>query len=126
MKKNLINTILLGGTLFFVACGGTEPKEKTEPNTKETAAEKISGEKLFNDNACSACHQPEDKTVGPSLQEIAIAYKGNADGMKAFLKEEGEAIVDPELFPTMQVNLAITKAMNDEELTALTDYIMKY
>ena len=55
---------------------------------------------------------------------MALAYKDKSDKLKAFLKEEEEAIMLPELYAAMQPNLAITKEMSDEDLNLLIDYIM--
>jgi len=33
------------------------------------------GERLFNKNNCNSCHAPVQKTLGPSLADIAAKYK---------------------------------------------------
>lgn len=33
-------------------------------------------EALFKKSGCAACHQPDKKTVGPALKDIAAKYKG--------------------------------------------------
>ena len=84
----------------------------------------VDGKKLFMENGCAACHNLDKKTVGPSIKEIAAAYKDKKDNMIKFLKEEADAIVDPAQFAVMKPNLAPTKKMSDAELNALVDYFM--
>ncbi len=107
-----------------------EVKEKAEEVKEEAqeAAEQASsgkdGKTLFTENGCVACHKETEKSVGPSLKEIAAKYAGDKDKMKKFLRGEHEAIVDPAQFAVMQPNLNITKGMNDADLNALVDYLM--
>jgi cytochrome c len=39
---------------------------------------------------CVACHQVNQKVIGPSLQDIAKIYKDKNADMVSFLKGEGE------------------------------------
>lgn len=48
---------------------------------------------------CAACHHPELPTVGPSLQEIASLYAGNADGIVAWTKAPGKKRPDSMAMP---------------------------
>lgn len=127
------------GIITLNSCGSSEePKEQsttTEEATEETTEEvveettteesTISGEELFTSNGCVACHQAETKTVGPALKEIAEAYTGNEDGLKAFLNGEGDAIVDPAQAAVMAPQTDITKKMSDEERAAIAKYILE-
>lgn len=36
-------------------------------------------EALFNKSKCGACHKLDNKTVGPTLKDIAAKYAGNKD-----------------------------------------------
>ena len=40
------------------------------------AAQVNTGQQLFENNACSSCHDATTRTVGPALSEIAGRYKG--------------------------------------------------
>jgi len=84
----------------------------------------VDGKKLFMENGCVACHQMDKKTVGPAVKKIGAAYAGKKDALIKFLKGEGKAIVDPAQFAVMQPNLAVTKKMNADELSALADYYL--
>ena len=91
------------------------------------------GAKLFTSKACTACHHAEkDQTalgLGPSIKMIKEAYsaegKGGAEAVAKFLNGEGKPIVKPELYPVMQGQVALTKAMTPEQRKALAEYLMK-
>lgn len=121
MKK--ISLILL--LITFVACKN-QTKEKEEQIVDQSAV-KVSGQELFEgEGNCTACHKPDQKIIGPSLEEIAKIYKEKKGSIVAFLKEESDPIVDPSQYDIMKTNFAITKSMSDEELKALEDYIYSF
>ena len=108
----------------FVSCKN-ETKEKEQ--SVDSSAVKISGQELFEGAGnCIACHKPDQKSIGPSLQEIAKIYKAKKENIVLFLQEKGEPIVDPSQYDIMKTNFAITKSMSDEELQALEDYIYSF
>ena len=121
MKKTTLLLILL---ITFVSC----KNETTQPQeTKDPSAVKVSGKELFEgEGNCTACHQPDQKIIGPSIEEIAKIYKEKNGSIVAFLKEESEPIVDPSQYDVMKTNFAITKMMSDEELKALEDYMYSF
>ena len=119
--KNLLVLVLC---LFLLSCQNKEQKTATSDD-KTTV--KISGKELFEgEGNCIACHKPDQKIIGPSLQNIAEIYKAKKGNMVLFLKEESEPIVDPSQYDIMKTNFAITKSMSDEELKALEDYIYSF
>ncbi len=73
---------------------------------------------------CVACHQPDAKTIGPSITEIGSIYKKQSASIVAFLKDDAKAIVDPAQYVIMQANLAITKKMSADELASLEAYML--
>jgi cytochrome c len=102
-------------------------KKEAEENFGKPTAKKISGQELFEGAGnCIACHKPDQKIIGPSLQEIGKIYKEKNGSIVAFLKEESEPLVDPSQYEVMKTNFAITKGMSDEELKALEDYIYTF
>ncbi len=136
MKKYLV----FAASMVFIlsiSCSSSD-KEKSAEKTAEkiSAPESVdeslksakpvasTGQKLYSDNGCLVCHQLNTKLVGPSTKDIAAAYSGNKAGLIAYLKGEGEAIVDPAQASLMQPQIAITKALPAEELEALVDYIL--
>ncbi|MFD1601976.1 c-type cytochrome [Flavobacterium artemisiae] len=130
MKK----VLFLSAVLAFTAC----KKEATEntQNASESYSEGESakaktpedlGKEIFEGRGnCTACHQPDQKVIGPSIKEIAKTYKDKKGDMVTFLKGNAEPIVDPSQFSVMQTNFEITKAMSDEELKAIETYIYSH
>jgi cytochrome c len=109
----------------FVSCKN-EPNKSQEENqvTKVPTIEK--GLVLFQENNCASCHQPDQKVIGPSLQEIATLYKKENGSIVSFLKEEADPIVDPNMYESMKINLQITKMMTDDELQSLELYLLSH
>jgi len=133
--KKFVLPILLAGMLTLVSCkkeGSEEsfgkPETTTEPETtSEVQKPEDLGKEIFNGKgACIACHKPDVKLVGPSLQDIAKIYKEKNGDMVTFLKGEGEPIVDPTQYALMKPNFVITKTFSDEELKALEAYIFSH
>ena len=125
MEKTVL-PILLAGMLTLVSCkkdGSEESFGKPETTTETTTeTEKTSevqkpedlGKEIFNGKgACIACHKPDVKLVGPSLQDIAKIYKEKNGDMVTFLKGEGEPIVDPTQYALMKPNFVITKTFSE-------------
>jgi cytochrome c len=111
--------------LTIVSCKNDNPKNFGKPANNETT--KISGQELFEgEGNCIACHKPDQKIIGPSLQDIAKVYKEKNASIVLFLKEESEPIIDPSQYDIMKTNFAITKSMSDDELKALEDYIYSF
>ncbi|QBZ97191.1 c-type cytochrome [Flavobacterium sangjuense] len=120
MKK----LVFLIALFTFIGCQNKD--EKTDTSIDETAI-KISGKELFEgEGNCIACHKPDQKIIGPSLQDIAKIYKEKNASIVLFLKEESEPIIDPSQYDIMKTNFAITKSMSDEQLKALEDYIYSF
>jgi len=124
MKK--IASILLLASLF--SCKeDNEPKKDSLYPEAASSSERLQidlGETIFNGKGnCYACHKPDQKIIGPSLQGIVKIYKEKKGNMYDFLKNDAEPIVDPTQYEVMQTNLVITKAMSDEDLNVLVAYI---
>jgi cytochrome c len=146
MKKQIFITISMGLLLTF-SCGSPNKEKSTTTQSEQNVTEAPKtdsvtpattppatsqsttvspGEKLFNEKTCTTCHKPDTKLVGPSLKDIAAAYNGNKDGLKAFLKGEGKPIVDPSQESVMHPQIAITKALPAEQLDQITDFILSH
>jgi cytochrome c len=82
------------------------------------------GEALFKSNRCGMCHKADKKATGPSVAKIAEAYAGKKAELEKYLAGKGEAVVEPEKSSKMDKNLEKTKAMSDEERTALASYLL--
>jgi cytochrome c len=119
MKKIVL--ILISFTIF--SC--KNEVQKTE-NSISAVASLEKGQQLFQENNCAACHQTNQKVVGPSLKQIAKIYKEQNASLKNFLKAESKPIIDPLQYETMKINLETTKGMTDEELNSLEIYIYSF
>lgn len=120
MKK----IILLILCITLASCKNETQKEE---QTVDETATKISGKELFEgEGNCIACHKPDQKIIGPSLEEIAKVYKEKKGDIVLFLKEEADPIIDPSQYDIMKTNFAITKTMSDEQLKAIEDYIYSF
>ena len=109
----------------IVSCKNDNQENFGKPDNNETT--KISGQELFEGQGnCIACHKPDQKIIGPSLQEIAKIYTENKASIVLFLQEKSEPIIDPSQYEIMKTNFAITKSMSEEELQALEDYIFSF
>jgi cytochrome c len=118
MKK----AVYLLTLLLFLACKNEVKKEPLYPKVAQTPEQL--GKEIFEDKGnCAACHQPNQKVIGPSIQDIAKIYKDKKASIVTFLKGNAEPLVDPSQFDVMKTNFAITKTMSDEELQAIETYI---
>ncbi len=122
MKRIILYLILVS----FISCKPKVENLKTTVDSSVTK-EKVSGKALFEgEGNCVACHQPNQKIIGPSMEEIAKIYKAKNASIVLFLKGEDEPVVDPSQYEIMKTNFAITKSMSDDELKALEDYIYSF
>jgi cytochrome c len=129
MRKEVL---FLSAVLALASCK-KEVTENTDQNPTESYSEGESakaktpealGKEIFEGKGnCMACHQVDQKIIGPSIQEIAKIYKDKNADIITFLKGNAEPIVDPSQFDVMKTNFPVTKAMSDEELKAIETYI---
>lgn len=122
MKKSVFTIAVL----LFISCKKEETKTPLNQNTTtETTIE--TGKILFEgEGNCVACHQPEQKIIGPSILEIATIYKQKNASIVSFLREEREPIIDPSKYEIMKTNFAITEEMTDDQLKALEEYMLSF
>jgi len=117
--------IFLLAALTLLSCKNETPKESLYPKVAQTPEQL--GQEIFEGKGnCIACHQPEQKVIGPGIKQIAEIYKAKNGSIVAFLKEESDPLVDPGQYSVMKANFAITKTMGDEELKALEAYIYSH
>jgi len=133
MKQLL--TLLIA--ISFFSCKNEEKKEPVYPEANSTsvsegAAADLSpsaklGQEIFDGKGnCLTCHKSGEKAIGPSIEQIANAYKGKPGEMVKFLKQEAKPIVDPAQYEVMKTNLYLTKTFSDEELKGLEDYFFSF
>ncbi|MBG6109182.1 cytochrome c [Flavobacterium sp. CG_9.10] len=130
MKKLLF----LAAVLVLLSCKKENQEsfgksENQSENKSEESAENIAkspealGKEIFEGKGnCVACHQVNNKLIGPSVQDIAKIYKEKNGNIIAFLKEDAAPLVDPSQYEVMKTNFALTEEMSDEELKGLEAY----
>jgi cytochrome c len=91
------------------------------------SGESEGGKAIFEKRGCGACHdRTKDQTIdglGPSLKQIAEAYKGHEGDFIDFLKCESNPLVDKARFSIMHEQVVKVKDMSDSDLKALQKYI---
>ncbi|MFN8273730.1 MAG: c-type cytochrome [Flavobacteriaceae bacterium] len=130
--RNTIYIVLALASFVIGACNGKKEEQdfgKKQPETSATTAQTPAqkGQEIFEGKGtCTTCHKPNEKVVGPSLQDIATLYKQKGLSVAAFINEESKPVVDPALYETMKANFAITKLMTPEERQNIEAYIMSF
>jgi len=129
--KNLLLILL---SLILFSCKSEEKKEALYPESENNTAEGITvklspeaeaGREIFDGKGnCFSCHRPDQKVVGPSIQEIAKIYKAKNGNIVKFLKGNGEPIVDPSQYEVMKTNFYLTKTFSDKELEGIEAYML--
>lgn len=126
--KTMKKIVLAAAFFAIISC----KKESTESFGQTAAEETVTevqtpealGKQIFEGKGnCVACHQVDQKIIGPSVKEIAQIYKDKNSSIVTFLKGESDPIVDPSQFEVMKTNLEITKTFSDEELKAVEAYM---
>ncbi len=112
-----------------------KPQPQTPTEKELTYQEKrdvkisLKGSELFKKYNCDRCHMVTGLKVGPPLSEIAAAYKGKKEELVKFLKGEAPPKLATEAGQAahlMNLQLAATKNLSEEELSALADYIISF
>lgn len=80
---------------------------------------------LLKQNGCLACHSQDRKVMGPSWQDIAVRYKGNAGArdeliakVKAGGKGNWEELTGGASMP------AYGKRVSEENIAAMVDFLL--
>ncbi len=76
------------------------------------------GEAVFQQN-CSACHQLDQKIVGPPIKEMVSIYSGNEAALKQWIKAPGKKRPDYPQMPGFA-------QLSDQELQDLSQYILSF
>jgi cytochrome c len=88
--------------------------------TAARAADAPSGRMVANANACMGCHAVDRKLVGPSFQQIAAKYKGDAQApvkLARKVKEGGSGVWGMIPMPAHQ-------SMSDADIRAVVDWVL--
>lgn len=75
---------------------------------------------ILQNNACFACHQVDQKVVGPAYQEVAEKYQDDPDyrdTLAQHIKEGSQGIWGPVPMPP-------NAGISDDDLNTVVDWIM--
>src|SRR5579863_8522784 len=84
------------------------------------AADGPNGLEIANSNACMGCHAVDRKLVGPSFQQIATKYKGDAQApakLARKVKEGGSGVWGMIPMPAHQ-------SMSDADIRTVVDWVL--
>ncbi|MFT4063485.1 MAG: c-type cytochrome [Paraburkholderia sp.] len=84
------------------------------------AAEAPRGQQVANANACMGCHAVDRKLVGPSFQQIAAKYKGDAQApakLARKVKDGGSGVWGMIPMPAHQ-------SMSDADIHSVVDWVL--
>ena len=108
---------------MYPEAGATE----NEGSVAKLSPEAEAGREIFDGKGnCFSCHRPDQKVVGPSIQEIAKIYKEKNGDIVKFLQGDGEPIVDPSQYEVMKTNFYLTKTFSDKELKSIEAYMYSF
>lgn len=80
-----------------------------------------SGEALFKQSNCTACHAVDRKSVGPSLKDVAIKYAGDKDAhakLEKKMRNGGSGV-----FGTIPMP-GTPKTVSDGDIKAMVTWIL--
>ena len=107
----VVSSVVLVGALAGVGAG---------VSSAFAAAEVPRGQVVANTNACMGCHAVDRKLVGPSFQQIAAKYKGDAQAPATLtrkVKEGGSGVWGMIPMPAHQ-------SMSDADIRAVVDWVL--
>ncbi len=84
------------------------------------AIDAAAAEALMKKDGCAACHQVDKKLIGPSYQEVAAKYKGDAGAAAKLIKkvkDGGSGVWGPVPMPP-------NAATPDADIKNLVDWIL--
>ena len=123
MKKFTLLIMALILSLAFVSPKKSYIKENDNKTSYNFLFADGNGKDLTVKKACTLCHQPEKKVVGPSFKDIASKYNGDATKILNFLEGKSDPIVQPEEFQYMKPVMKQLKRSKKEEREAIAKYI---
>jgi cytochrome c len=88
--------------------------------TSAHAADAPRGQSIANANACMGCHAVDRKLVGPSFQQIATKYKGDAQApakLTRKVKDGGSGVWGMIPMPAHQ-------SMSDADIRTVVDWVL--
>lgn len=82
------------------------------------------GKQLFSSKGCTMCHKKDIRSVGPSIETIAIRYSGKENQLIAYLNGTGKAIVEPGRDSVMRPQLTKIRSLRPSDKRDIARYII--
>ncbi len=120
MKKITLLVLALVVSLAFVSPHKTQRQDSVVYSLNDGDQ---NGKDLVAKKACTLCHHPDKKIVGPAFKNISEKYNGDATKIVQFLKGKSDPIVDPDEFQYMKPVINQLKHSKKEEIEAIARYI---
>ena len=110
MRKN--SALILLAILFFCASSLMAGDGDEKP--------------VFKSLKCNICHKADTGRAYPSLKDIATAYNGDSKKLEKYLQGDSEPIVNKEKGKSMERYIEKTKALSEDEMKTLVDFILSH
>ena len=83
MKKVFFTGVI---AILAISCAKKEnsaiqSSESADISAPATTAQPFTGDALMSEAGCVACHNPENRTVGPSYKELATKYENTPENV---------------------------------------------
>ncbi len=82
------------------------------------------GLKLFKSKGCVMCHKKNTRSIGPTIEEIALGYSGKEDELVQYLRGKGKAIIQPKKAHVMKAQFIKLNTISDKKIKAIARYIV--
>jgi cytochrome c len=106
------SAVVVSALMLGALAGGVAPAAH--------AADAPNGQRIANANACMGCHAVDRKLVGPSFQQIAAKYKGDAQApakLASKVKNGGSGVWGMIPMPAHQ-------SMSDADIRTVVDWVL--
>ena len=106
------STVVVSALMVGALAGAVAPAAR--------AADTPPGQRIANANACMGCHAVDRKLVGPSFQQIAAKYKGDAQApakLSRKVKDGGSGVWGMIPMPAHQ-------SMSDADIRTVVDWVL--
>ncbi len=81
---------------------------------------------VFNSLNCGICHKADTGKAFPSLIEITKAYNGDKEKLIKYFQGKSDPIINVEKAKSMEKYIEKTKALSEEELNSLVEFILSH
>ncbi len=107
---------LAGGELMRTAFRVSEPKAVEPPPAAQPVKEAVAAGQAVFESVCAGCHRFDQRVVGPPLNAVLGKYRGDLDGLKAFIRNPAKINPDYPQMPSL--------GLGEERLDAVARYLL--